>query len=435
MARSLSFVFENEDADDVTVNDTVVNGEMESNINELQDENDSITEIGDNIDSALEDTSELEDIEDVMEDSVENGDGLSEDAAKIAEVAIESICDRLGVPVRSSIMPAMESFGSTNSRLAATRIALEGIGEHLVNAWKAIKRAYNAMIDRIKAFLKRVFDQNIRMQRATKAVESKVDSLGSKKPRESAFESATIFKAFAVGNRVDSGTVETILNNHMTATHKSMEVIDDMTDVVNVLNEIISDTKKEGTNKQELEKKITDALKNITLPDREEGEYTTSTPQLVGGKRILLQTVVRSDNDIKSYVKVYEKGLYDATNPTNVSVPVLKPKEISNILSLINKLAVLNDTIKTKSNGLNKIEKTVNAVIDKAIKTVDKLEGESGDMTDRKETLSVARKALAEIGNGTGKIASNIPAINLAACKAGLSYVEACIRMYRDSGK
>jgi hypothetical protein len=107
------------------------------------------------LDSAEDDIETLEDIQGVMEDSVENGEGLNETAAEIAEIAVESIYRRLGVRKGRS-MPSLESFGSRNTRLHATKIAMESVGETVEKAKKFFMELLEKIRQGFEAFWKKI---------------------------------------------------------------------------------------------------------------------------------------------------------------------------------------------------------------------------------------------------------------------------------------
>lgn len=110
-----------------------------------------VTEMADIADEAVTAIEELADVAEVMSDSIEGGgDGLTEDAAEIAEVAVEAICARLGYKPTKKLVPSMEAFGSTSSRVEATKYALEGVSDTMKKIWEAIKGFFNRIWEAIK---------------------------------------------------------------------------------------------------------------------------------------------------------------------------------------------------------------------------------------------------------------------------------------------
>lgn len=150
---------------------------------EMLDVNEQAMEIDDTntaIEEAVEDTDTLEDIANVMDDSVEEG-GMDPVAAKVAEVAVESIYARLGVK-KSHSLPAMESFGSKGTRIAATKIAVEGIKEGIKYVWEQIKAAAAKVWGWIKSFLATIFNTAGKLKERAIALGAKIKGLIGKKP-------------------------------------------------------------------------------------------------------------------------------------------------------------------------------------------------------------------------------------------------------------
>lgn len=91
----------------------------------------------------------LMDITSIMSDN--SNEGISDTAAEIAEIAIESLIDRLGMK-KQSVFVTTEQFRSAKTRTLATRISLEGIFEYLREIWEHIKQAAIKMWEVIERF-------------------------------------------------------------------------------------------------------------------------------------------------------------------------------------------------------------------------------------------------------------------------------------------
>jgi cell division septum initiation protein DivIVA len=143
MARGLFAILEDELSGEIVPE----NAEQRERVEELEAQvaqgevaqsEGEVTEMADAIDDAVTAVEELSEVSDILENSIEENEGLTEDAAAVAEVAVESICNRLGYKPVKRIVPAMESFGATSSRLDATKYALESIKGTAVRVWEAI---------------------------------------------------------------------------------------------------------------------------------------------------------------------------------------------------------------------------------------------------------------------------------------------------------
>ena len=165
----------------------IVPAEVEQEIAEVQEEGGEVEDLNTAIEEAVEDVGTLEDTADVLEESVaEGGEGIDEAGAEIAEIAVESLCRRLGI--KKKVMPAMEGFASANSRVTATRVALEGFKDTIARAWAAIKSAFATLWTKIKAFLDSVLNANTKLKNAAEAAKKQVEGVKGKTAAAAEFE-------------------------------------------------------------------------------------------------------------------------------------------------------------------------------------------------------------------------------------------------------
>ena len=112
--------------------------DVEEGAQEVAQDSASLEDLFISIEEAIDGADELENIGQVIENS---DGGIGEIAANIAAVATESICNRLGI-LDTRLIPAAESFGGNSSRVTASRISLESIGDTVKRIWEAIKKAF-----------------------------------------------------------------------------------------------------------------------------------------------------------------------------------------------------------------------------------------------------------------------------------------------------
>lgn len=127
-------------------------------------------------DKALCAIEELTDIAMIMADATNNGEGIPEDAARMAEVATEAICSRLKYSPQRPIVPAIESFTVKSASLQATKYTLETIGETIDAIWTAIKRFTRRVWEAIKSLWSRLNDQIAKNEGRINAVVKKMAS-------------------------------------------------------------------------------------------------------------------------------------------------------------------------------------------------------------------------------------------------------------------
>lgn len=159
------------------------------------------------------DAATLGEVQEVMQESVEKGEGLDETAAEVAEIAVEAICARLGLRSSTKAIPSMESFGSKSSRLAATKIAIESIGEKIKAIWEAILKAVRWVWEKIKSFWLGLTKSRGQLLKHLEGLQKRVADMPADHEATSKTVSGTAAKAFAIGGKADAGTAEKVLDN------------------------------------------------------------------------------------------------------------------------------------------------------------------------------------------------------------------------------
>ena len=188
----------------------------------------------DDIESAQADGDSLGAIAETMEATEETG-GLDPVAAEVAEVAVESICNRLGVTRRKY---ALESFSSKDKRVAATRYAVEEIKDVLKRIWDAIVAAFGKVKEFLKNFFKALFDSNEKLaQRADALVNKATNAKGA--PKEKEIAAGGFGKALATGGTFKKAAViEALagmpawLTSTMTSTTQKPSFADKLKDMI-----------------------------------------------------------------------------------------------------------------------------------------------------------------------------------------------------------
>lgn len=172
-----------------------------------------IEEMEEQMDSAEAAADGLGEVKEVMDESIDKGEGLSEDAAKIAEVAVEHYQDLLGVPRNMRVRIGAESYGSKHTRLAATKVGSEGVGETLKNAWKAIMEAIKRVWENIKAFFGGLFKSRKSLSEYVDKLEERLESIpASHKPKEKNLKSGAA-KAFNVAGKASKQNMKDLMAN------------------------------------------------------------------------------------------------------------------------------------------------------------------------------------------------------------------------------
>lgn len=184
MSRGLFVAME--ETVDIPNEENIVQSEfqdLEDKINnqELNESEVEAVSTADAVDKALVAIEELSDIALVMADATDSREGVPEDAAKIAEVAIEAICSRLNYIPQKPIIPAVESFSVRTASLQATKYTMETIGETIDAIWTAIKKFTRRVWEAIKSLWSRLNDQIAKNEGRIHAVVKKITDAKLKK--------------------------------------------------------------------------------------------------------------------------------------------------------------------------------------------------------------------------------------------------------------
>ena len=140
-----------------------------------------VDEVAEAVDGGLDATSELEQVEEVVEKAAEQGDGLDPIAAEAIRIAINAIASKVGANPKAVYgLYASENFQSASSRRANTAYALEGVQEFLKDLWKKIKDALNKLWTKTKAFWAKHVSNVGRMKKALDSMKTKVRSSSGK---------------------------------------------------------------------------------------------------------------------------------------------------------------------------------------------------------------------------------------------------------------
>ena len=123
----------------------------------------------------------MEQVEELVEQAAEEGEGLDPVAAEAVRIAVEAICARVGANPKSMYaLYATENFQSASSRKANTRFALEGVKEFLQDLWKKIKAALSNLWSKVKAFWEKHVSSLGQVKKALESMKKKVSASSGK---------------------------------------------------------------------------------------------------------------------------------------------------------------------------------------------------------------------------------------------------------------
>lgn len=186
-------------ADNVEMEVMPEEGEVADVQVEVEQEVAEVSDGAESIEEGMGAADQLEEVQEVVEQAVEEGEGLDPVAAEAIRIAVEAIAARVGANPKSVYaLYATENFQSASSRKANTRIALEGVGEFLKNLWAKIKSALNSLWEKVKAFWDKHISSLGRSLKALESMKEKVNQLKGSPSSELVTVPASLASIFPV---------------------------------------------------------------------------------------------------------------------------------------------------------------------------------------------------------------------------------------------
>lgn len=408
----------------------IVPAEVEQEVAEVQEEGTEVDDLNTAIEEAIADAETVEDTTEVMEDSVdEGGEGIDEAGAQIAEIAVESLCRRLGI--HKKVMPALESFKSPSSRVTATRVAIEGWKDVAKKAWEAIKLAFAKMWENLIAFMENLFNVNERIKKAAEEGLGKIKAMDGKTPAAQEFESASIAAAFGFATKASGETTVKILETGSKAMRDFIDCANYFEGCMKSIGEMVGTFKavsgsqnQSGEINTKLQAELTKAVKGIsdTLDFKDDdGEQLIGV--FVGGKTL---TAIISDGGNSLSVGEDQAGGSDSK-----VVATLKQDEAKKILEAVIASCNAGIELKSKKALFMNFKKTADDTISKAIVAAGKMEGADDEADETKKAFEKCRKATTAFGNSFARLGQKVPTLAIKGSKMALNYVEASLKQYK----
>jgi hypothetical protein len=408
----------------------------------VQDTHDEIEEVQAAIEDAEEGAEDLEAIGDVAADTIEDGgEGMSEDAARVTEVAVESICRRLGVR-GSSIVPAIESFGSRSSRITATRITVEGIVDGVQKIWAAIIAAFKKVWAKLKDFYKYLTDSNVRMEARAKALLEKVNKAGSTIETDK-FENQSIANAFHDKGDFSVKRLKDALANikgELKFAKKAAEDAADEADKVAKYKDIAqikAASEKLTAAKLSSTSHNAEVIKGLGLTAEQSASVSTSLEMLSGSFVVLYYDKVSADDDTAEIIVpvIAKQEFSDEDEEVKAEVETATKSEAQQICQAVIQLCAEVKTTQNVTKAFDKMDKALNDALKSSKAAQTAAAGDNKELTSMFKKVQAARVKMMRSLGDTVRIYSSFP--QKEASKGGnlaLNYVATSIGNWK-SGK
>lgn len=365
--------------------------------------------------SAETDADTLGDIQEVLQEGVDSGEGVPESTAEVAEIAIESIRERLGMKRKNpaSIMPAMESFGSKGSRLAATKIALEGVMDTIKTIWANIMKALKWVWEKIKSFFLALTKNRAMLLKHLEGLQARVKAFDGQAGK--AVTGGSV-KAFSIGGKADFSTAEKVLKD---SAGLLASIGASSATAKNLVNKLTGGSAEEMTGAgEELVTGLTKAFQQHmgqVNSDKKgaEGSVAHHYGNLVGGKSV---AITSSDKEATLSVQLEDTGAAAAKEAAALDKGQMETL-VATSIALVKSL-----------QGYDKIEKDLEAVTKACQSVADAVMKGKINTTEDKDEAGKLKKAAANVralNSMVAKFGSSCPSAVFSAAKAGGDYVTA----------
>jgi len=430
LKRGIVFAMESEESSAAmaSVSDMDVTSDI---VDDVETPVSEVEQLVESTDSAHNDVETLDKINDVMAESVESGTGLDPTAAQIAEIAVESIRARLGI-FDDTKMPAMEAFGAKGSRVAATKLAMESIGDSMGKAWSAIKAAFKKVWSMIKDLYKKFFDGATKLKAAAESsLKRAQDKSGTAK--NDTIELPTVYAAFVESGKFNESRITEILDNHVKITEAAKQIPANLKGAVDKIK------KEASLTSDEIKLEISVAVIGVVnstqnlVSDKDIqnffGATDTASDEIHRSERMAFNRAiyyVKKETSTDTYSTTYSISPYDVKDDGNSQsenkISVLDRDTMKKIAEKVKGLADTTIKFNTESKKIEGIDKQVDSIFSMV---------EKNKETTQKASDKKIAQALRDVIKTSSSVLAGLPRDNIRAGRVALDYVNASISEYK----
>ena len=397
------FAFENADVvgDEVELETPVEAGEVADAELEVQEEVGELESQETAIDEGTEAADQLEEVEALVEQAAEEGEGLDPVAAEAVRIAVEAICARVGANPKSMYaLYATENFQSASSRKANTRFALEGVGEFLKDLWKKIKAALQNLWAKVKAFWDKHISSLGRVKKALESMKTKiVESSGKLKDKAFIEEAPSSLSDAVNGGDISHRSFNSFITAHTALLNTAQQITEKTNDFNTTAANAITD--------------IDAAINKL------KGSAPAKSGTLIGGITIHY-TFVEEASEGNVTLEV-ERETVDKADKGGVSLA--EKNDVKTTIDSVLNLIKDNIKAKEKQTKLQESFSKFSLAIEKAINAA------TGPVDQK--ALRNSMKIAYKINAKTPTIQNEVLGLNIKLAKTVLSYAALCLKNYK----
>jgi phiKZ-like phage internal head proteins len=444
MAKGLVFAMENDEVSQAATGDQAIaqsTAEVEEAASQVAAEAQEIAQLTEETDSAVADAGTLEKVQSAVAQTVQSGQGMDETTAQVAQVVVESICARLGIPGGHRLMPAVESFGSSNTRMAATKVALENaFTDTIKRIWEAIKKAIKTTWQKIKEFFLKFFDNTDKVRKHADALNAKAKERMSWKMDKTTLELPGIIKT--LGGNVEGAAKGHLLavGNHMALTQLGDGFIQTCQGIVKTAEQLTASLN--GDPNSNIAKgnvsKLVDGVEKLaasyesakmgSLPSKTETQGDKTITKHYYGPFIDSNCICIAETvDNKSG----HNSIKYSFEPMKVSndakeLPTMPMSAVATICAGVKEMMNATDGFKKNSRNIENVGSGLLSAADGVLKAADSLSGGNEHVTE-------LRAIITDLSSWFAKYVTLTPSINVRLANACLKYVSASINAHKEN--
>lgn len=194
--------FENDSVDDDSNNQVPMVDTVDSKVDVVIDEHDDIeNQIGE-LDDNTEALESMSKYYHCAKESLAYG-GMNKPMALLFDTAIKDSLRQMKLGINGRVTPSLESFGGSGSRLEATQISIEGIGDFLKSLWTKIVEGLKSLMAKLEEWWDKLFDQVTGLIERTNKLKERATATNGTIGQENEYESSNVAKVLSLGASVN----------------------------------------------------------------------------------------------------------------------------------------------------------------------------------------------------------------------------------------
>lgn len=423
--------------------------EVSSEVADINEVAEGVSSDAGEVENAIDDTDELQAIGDVAQEAVESGEGLSEQAAEVATIAIERIHQRLGFRGKQRIVAATESFGHANTRLHSTKLVVEGIVDTLKSVWASIKAMAKRIWDKIVTIFARLTNNGKALRDQIENLKKRANNLApNAEMKEDKLDNKSLAKKLSVNKEASAKTYGELAASAQKLTDVSKVMMGDAVRIAkgvrSVLEDVTGPNLNDGAVTKKLEEYVAEKEKASTSLLREvkdlkevseykhEGKLPEGTVVKAYGIFAGNTTIVVNTQSSKVEGEPVRSTIgFGSLRDSNVAdrAEALSKGQILEVLKKAGDLAAkIEDQNKLEKEGED-VTKNIMAACDKLLNNVSKMAESSN--SDQRHAFAAAKEGVNDTFSILKTLGAQAPTIYLNTAVLGAEYASASLANFK----